>query len=163
MKAVIRWLDRNLEAMLGGTLLAGIVFLITMQVVMRYVFENALSWSEELTLWAFIWFIWLGISYAFKERKHVKVSFFPDLLPKRFSNGLEVVIDVMIIVFLLMMTYQSYKLMSLPYVLTQKSVVLNMPIPVLYASAPIGSLLSVFRIVQHHVKKFSCHPTPVEA
>ncbi|OIN08933.1 TRAP transporter small permease [Oceanisphaera psychrotolerans] len=163
MKAMIRWLDRNLEAMLGGTLLAGIVFLITTQVVMRYVFGNALSWSEELTLWSFIWFIWLGISYAFKERKHVKVTFFPDLLPKKFGNGLEVVIDVMIVIFLLMMTYQSYKLISLPYVLTQQSVVLNMPIPVLYASAPIGSLLSVFRIVQHHVKKFSGHPTPVEA
>ncbi len=66
---MMKWLNDNLEAALGGLLLAGIVILITVQVVMRYVFQNALSWSEELTLWTFIWFIWIGIAYAFKEKK----------------------------------------------------------------------------------------------
>ena len=151
----MKWLNDNLEAALGGALLAGVVLLITVQVIMRYVFQNALSWSEELTLWTFIWFIWIGISYAFKERKHVKVTFFQDLLPIKAKAALEVVIDISVIVFLLIMTYQSYKLISLPYVLSQKSVVLNLPIAILYASAPVGSLLSVFRIIQFYVAKSS--------
>ncbi|MEZ9865125.1 TRAP transporter small permease [Vibrio breoganii] len=163
MKKTIKWMDDHLEAALGSALLAGVVLLITLQVVMRYVFENALSWSEELTLWTFIWFIWFGISYAFKERKHVKVTFFQDLMPKKVKAVMEVVIDIMIIAFLLTMAYQSYKLMSLPYVMSQKSVVLNLPIPLLYASAPVGSLLSVYRIAQHYVKKSCAKPLPVEA
>lgn len=147
---MMKWLNDNLEAALGGALLAAIVLLIMLQVVMRYVFENSLSWSEELTLWSFIWFIWLGISYAFKERKHVKVTFFQDLLPEGFKQKLEVLIDIAIVCFLLIMTYQSYKLITLPYVITQKSVVLNLPIAILYASAPVGSVLSVFRIIQYY-------------
>ncbi|UGA56802.1 TRAP transporter small permease [Vibrio sp. VB16] len=150
---MMKWLNENLEAALGGTLLASIVLLITMQVVMRYVFQNALSWSEELTLWTFIWFIWIGISYAFKERKHVKVTFFQDMLPSKVKRYLEVVIDIVIVCFLLVMVYQSYKLITLPYVLSQKSVVLNIPIAFMYASAPVGSLLSVFRIIQHYTVK----------
>lgn len=157
----MKWLNDNLEAALGGALLAGVVLLITVQVVMRYVFQNALSWSEELTLWTFIWFIWIGISYAFKERKHVKVTFFQDFLPIKAKAALEVVIDISVIVFLLIMTYQSYKLISLPYVLSQKSVVLNLPIAILYASAPVGSLLSVFRIIQFYVAKPAQTSLPV--
>ncbi|MEL0607570.1 TRAP transporter small permease subunit [Vibrio echinoideorum] len=157
----MKWLNDNLEAALGGALLAGVVLLITVQVIMRYVFQNALSWSEELTLWTFIWFIWIGISYAFKERKHVKVTFFQDLLPIKAKAALEVVIDISVIVFLLIMTYQSYKLISLPYVLSQKSVVLNLPIAILYASAPVGSLLSVFRIIQFYVAKPAQTSLPV--
>lgn len=159
---MVKWLDNNLESALGGLLLAGIVILITVQVVMRYVFQNALSWSEELTLWTFIWFIWIGIAYAFKERKHVKVTFFQDLLPPKVKRVLEIMIDVAIIVFLLTMTYQSYKLITLPYVLSQKSVVLNLPIAIMYSSAPVGSLLSVFRIIQFYLVKPTQTPPAVE-
>ncbi|WP_391089841.1 TRAP transporter small permease subunit [Vibrio sp. NH-UV-68] len=159
---MVKWLDDNLESALGGLLLAGIVILITVQVVMRYVFQNALSWSEELTLWTFIWFIWIGIAYAFKERKHVKVTFFQDLLPPKVKRVLEIMIDVAIIVFLLTMTYQSYKLITLPYVLSQKSVVLNLPIAIMYSSAPVGSLLSVFRIIQFYLVKPTQTPPAVE-
>ncbi|WP_117232888.1 TRAP transporter small permease [Vibrio maerlii] len=158
----MKWINENLEAALGAVLLAAIVILITIQVVMRYVFQNALSWSEELTLWTFIWFIWIGIAYAFKERKHVKVTFFQDLLPDNAKRILEVVIDIAIVIFLLTMTYQSYKLITLPYVLSQKSVVLNLPIAIMYASAPVGSLLSVFRIIQFYVVNKTNVSSPVE-
>ncbi|MFM2577371.1 TRAP transporter small permease [Vibrio fortis] len=158
----MKWINENLEAAIGAMLLAAIVILITIQVVMRYVFQNALSWSEELTLWTFIWFIWIGIAYAFKERKHVKVTFFQDLLPDNAKKILEVVIDIAIVIFLLTMTYQSYKLITLPYVLSQKSVVLNLPIAIMYASAPVGSLLSVFRIIQFYVVNKTNMSSPVE-
>lgn len=158
----MKWLNENFEAALGALLLAGIVILITIQVVMRYVFQNALSWSEELTLWTFIWFIWIGIAYAFKERKHVKVTFFQDLLPNKVKKVLEVIIDITIVIFLLVMTYQSYKLITLPYVISQKSVVLNLPIAIMYASAPVGSLLSVFRIIQFYAVNKTKVTSPVE-
>lgn len=159
---MMKWLNDNLEAAIGGLLLMGIVILITVQVVMRYVFQNSLSWSEELTLWTFIWFIWIGIAYAFKERKHVKVTFFQDLLPDNAKKIIEILIDIAIVIFLLTMTYQSYKLITLPYVLSQKSVVLNLPIAIMYASAPVGSLLSVLRIIQFYAVKKANVSSPVE-
>ena len=155
---MLKLLDEKFEAILGAILLAFIVLLISVQVVMRYVFQNSLSWSEELVVWTFIWFIWIGVALAFKERKHVKVTFFQDLLPGKLKYYLEVLVDVLIVVFLLIISYQSFKLMSLPYVLSQNSVVLNTPIVVMYASAPVGALLSVFRIVQFYVVKKNKQP-----
>ncbi|MEH6452138.1 MAG: TRAP transporter small permease [Psychromonas sp.] len=162
MKHVIKWLDEYLEASLGALLLAIIVGLIALQVFMRYVLGNALSWSEELTLWAFIWFIWVGIAYAFKERRHVRVTVFQGFLPEKAANILETVIDVVIIIFLLTITYHSYQLISLPYVASQKSVVLSLPIPMLYASAPFGALLSAFRISQNLISKIKNTNSPIE-
>ncbi len=154
MRDSISWLNRHLESALGSILLAAIVVFISLQVIMRYVVGSALSWSEELTLWTFIWFIWIGISYAFKERRHVKVSFFLDFLPTALKLWVEHLLDAVIILFLLSLAYQSYKLMTLPYVASQTSVVLGLPIPWLYASAPIGSLLSVFRLSQNLIQSF---------
>lgn len=146
---VLSWLDENLEAAFAAALLASIVFFIIAQIFMRYVVGNSLSWTEETILWAFVWFIWIGISYAFKERRHVKVTVFVDFLPDKIKMALEVLIDLLIILFFVILIWQSYKLITLPYVLSQKSVVLNLPISLLYASAPIGALLSVYRVSQN--------------
>jgi TRAP-type C4-dicarboxylate transport system permease small subunit len=91
----------------------------------------------------------VGIAYAFKERRHVKVTFFVGFLSDKAVRVLEVVIDLVIIAFLLTIIYHSYEMITMPYVISQKSVVLNLPIPLLYASAPVGALLSVFRLSQH--------------
>jgi TRAP-type C4-dicarboxylate transport system permease small subunit len=37
----------------------------------------------------------------------------------------------------------------MPFVVNQTSVVLGLPIPILYASAPVGAGLSAIRVVQH--------------
>lgn len=145
----IRWLDENLEACIASSLLALIVLLISVQVFMRYVLGDGLSWTEESILWIFVWFIWVGISYAFKEERHVKVTFLVNFLPQVSKRCVEIFIDILIITFLIILTYQSYKLITLPWVIVQKSVVLNLPIYLLYASAPFGSILSIFRISQN--------------
>ncbi len=146
---ILRWFDEHLESALAAALLAVIVAFISAQIFMRYVFNSPLSWTEEAVLWTFVWFIWIGISYAFKERRHVRVTVFVDLFPQGFKKAVEMSVDVLIVIFFIVLTWHSYKLITLPYVLAQKSVVLNMPIAFLYMSAPVGALLSVFRVSQH--------------
>ena len=61
------------EYLLVGSLVFS-VLLVFLQVVMRTVFKNSLSWSEELARYLFIWQTWLGVSIAFKEDEHIKVT-----------------------------------------------------------------------------------------
>ena len=153
--AFIRWLDRNLEGVLAGTLLAGVVLLISFNVFMRYVLEASLSWGEELTLWIFVWFVWLAASYAFRHRKHVRITVFRNFLGTRGQLWLDIIADLLILVFLVVLVFECVKLMNLPFVVTQKSVVLGLPIPMLYASAPVGAALSLVRVLQHLVANFN--------
>ena len=122
---------------------------------MRYVLESSLSWGEELTLWIFVWFVWLAASYAFRHRKHVRITVFRDFLGTRGQLWLDIIADLLVMVFLAVLVFECFKLMNLPFVVTQKSVVLGLPIPMLYASAPVGAALSFIRVLQHLVINFS--------
>lgn len=63
--------------------LAIMVIVIFSQVVMRYVFNNSLSWSEELARYLFVWFSWMGVSAGLKDNEHLRVEFLAMALKKR--------------------------------------------------------------------------------
>ena len=149
MMKVFHWLDEYLEAGFAALLLAVIVGLISVQVFMRYVMQHSLSWSEELTLWIFVWFIWLATSYAFKRRMHVKVALFHQMLSPKNQLVLDIMTQVLIMGFMLVLIYQCVTLMNMPFVARQTSVVLGMPIQYFYASAPVGASLSLLRLGQN--------------
>ena len=145
----LEWLDANTERLLVAFLLAFIVALIAANVIMRYVFNASLSWAEELTLWTFVWFIWLAVSYAFHTREHIRITVMRDLLPERVRLYLDILVDVLVLGFLVLLAIECIKLIMQPFVASQSSVVLGLPIPIFYASAPVGAALSAFRVVQH--------------
>ena len=147
--SVIKWIDLNAEKALASALLAAIVLLIFGNVFMRYVMNASLSWGEELTLWLFVWFVWIGVSYAFHTGDHVRITVLRDVLSERARLFADVVIALLVLGFLVVLTFECIKLIRMPFVASQTSVVLGLPIPILYASAPVGAGLSAIRVVQH--------------
>nr|WP_217351901.1 TRAP transporter small permease [Ruegeria sp. HKCCD8929] len=139
----------NAEKVLASALLAAIVLLIFGNVFMRYILNASLSWGEELTLWLFVWFVWLGVSYAFHMGDHVRITVLRDVLSERARLYADVVIALLVLGFLIVLTIECIKLIRQPFVASQTSVVLGLPIPILYASAPVGACLSAIRVVQH--------------
>lgn len=53
--------------------------LIFVQVVLRYGFSYSLSWSEELARYLFVWLMWLGVSYAARNRTHLRVTMIREI------------------------------------------------------------------------------------
>lgn len=147
--STIHWVNENAEKTLASILLAAIVLLIFGNVFMRYIMNASLSWGEELTLWLFVWFVWLGVSYAFHTGDHVRITVLRDVLSERARLFADIIIALLVLVFLVMLTIECVKLIMMPFVASQKSVVLGLPIPILYASAPVGAGLSAIRVVQH--------------
>jgi len=150
--SIIKWVDENAEKATASVLLAMIVLLIFLNVFMRYIMDASLSWGEELTLWLFVWFVWLGVSYAFHTGDHVRITALRDLLSARNRLYIDVMIALCVLVFLLVLTFECIKLIMMPFVINQSSVVLGLPIPILYASAPVGAALSSIRVVQQGIR-----------
>ncbi len=145
----LKWLNENAERALASLLLAAIVLLISGNVFMRYIMNASLSWGEELTLWLFVWFVWIGVSYAFHTGEHVRITVLRDILSDRGRLIVDAIVAVLVLGFLIMLTIECIKLIRMPFVASQSSVVLGLPIPILYASAPVGAALSAIRVVQH--------------
>jgi TRAP-type C4-dicarboxylate transport system permease small subunit len=146
---IFQWLDRYLEECLSVILLASIVVLVCVNVTARYVFESSLPWGEELIGWVFIWFIWVAVSYVFRLDGHIEITLLRDFLLPKWRRSLHLFIQLTTVVFLLVISFYCVDLILNPMVRNQVSVVLQMPIPVYYASAPFGAILGAVRVLQN--------------
>ncbi len=71
----------KLEEIIIIAMFAIMVIVIFAQVIMRYVFNDSLYWSEELGKFIFVWISWLGISLGEREGEHIKIT----MLTSKFS------------------------------------------------------------------------------
>ncbi|MFU0833367.1 MAG: TRAP transporter small permease protein [Oscillospiraceae bacterium] len=99
MKKVTKWLNEKLEVTLCICLMSIMTLAIFLQVIMRYVFNNSLSWSEELARYTFIWLIYLGISYGCQLMKHIKIDASLKLFPKKARKYIVIVGDICFLAF----------------------------------------------------------------
>jgi TRAP-type transport system small permease protein len=71
------WLDRATAAycklleLLLVVLLAAMVLMVFGNVVLRYGFNSGITFSEELSRWAFVWMTFLGAIIALKDNGHL--------------------------------------------------------------------------------------------
>src|SRR5699024_12877416 len=72
---VYKHLDDHIETYLSTILLLIISVLCIIQVVMRYIFNESLTWSEDIARYAFAWFVYTSAAYAVRYLRHVKFSF----------------------------------------------------------------------------------------
>ncbi len=83
------WLDKAAAAycklleLLLVLLLAAMVAMVFGNVVLRYGFNSGITFSEELSRWAFVWLIFLGAVIAIKDSGHLGT----DMLVGRLGRG----------------------------------------------------------------------------
>lgn len=64
-------------------LLAGMVVVVSMQVASRYLLNVSLIWSEEVARLFFISLVFVGTAVLARQRQHLTVTIFVDMLPDR--------------------------------------------------------------------------------
>ncbi len=74
MEAGLRQAATWFLSRLIGILVAGLVCLAFAQVVLRYLFNSAVLWVEEVSVMALIWLAWTGIVYLWLTRSHIAVD-----------------------------------------------------------------------------------------
>jgi TRAP-type C4-dicarboxylate transport system permease small subunit len=109
---------------------------------MRYAFNSAPSWSEELVRFLFIWCSFVAAAIGVREHIHVGVDVFVNLLPKKLIPLTEIVVNLGIMVFSGYMIYYGWDVT----VMTQRqpSPALGLPMSWVYLSVPVMGLLLIF-------------------
>lgn len=90
----------------------GMVAVIFLQIIMRYVFNDSLTWSEELGKFIFVWISWLGISIGQRRNEHIKITMLTDKLPPRAQKITAVLADVILILILAVTIYYGILLVQ---------------------------------------------------
>ena len=102
-----KFLERRLEEVIAGTcvmIMCGMVFL---HVVLRYLFNTPISWSDEIAQYMMVWSVYLSVSWAVRERAHIRVMNFINLFPKSVQVGLTILSDFIWFLLGVFLTWQS--------------------------------------------------------
>lgn len=148
-------LDEYIETYLATVALVIFTTLVIVQVVMRYIFNSPLTWSEEIARFALAWFVFLSGSYAVKFQRHVKFSVIVDLIGKRVpivKRIIQIIVFVLWLAFLLFILYLSTQSVIKQFHTGQISAGAQLPMYLVYIGLPLGFFLMSFRVVQHLVR-----------
>ncbi|KZE38836.1 C4-dicarboxylate ABC transporter permease [Bhargavaea cecembensis] len=144
-------LARFEEIILVSTLVL-MVLLIFSQVVGRYLFQSAPSWTEELARYIHIFQVWIGASYAVKLRQHIRVEAFITRLsgtPRKILETISTLIWFLLALFLAVM---GTKLVMMSIEFGQVSPAMQLPIWIPFLAIPLGSAGMVFRLAQRFIE-----------
>jgi TRAP-type C4-dicarboxylate transport system permease small subunit len=153
LRSTLKWLDDYLEIGICVVLLIFMTSLIFVQVIMRYVFSNSLTWSEELARYVFIWLIYLGISYSCKEIKHIKIESALYLFPKSWRTVVTIVGDVLLTLFAVFIVYRGLGIVKFQSI--SRSAALNIPMSYIYSAPVVGFFLVIIRQTQTIVHRIA--------
>ncbi|MDR1943286.1 MAG: TRAP transporter small permease [Synergistaceae bacterium] len=145
----------NLDEYVLMTMLAFSTTLIFLQVVMRYVFRDSLSWSEELARYMYVWQTWVASSYAVKRGRHLRITSLADKAPGRFRVVIEIGVLLLWLAFSIFLCCLSVSLCRMIFNQGQTSTAMGVPMWIAYLAVPIGTVLMSFRLVQQLVINFS--------
>lgn len=149
--------DRTLEAIeqwiiipLLACLLAFITVGVFIQVVMRYVFATSFLWGEELSLFAFIWSVFLGAVVGVRRRIHLGFDFLPELLTGRWAVAQRLVINLSIlaVALLLLLEGWTFALLSVQRLSPALGISLFVPTLVIPISGGLMSLIALRDLAQ---------------
>lgn len=145
----MRKLNEYLEEVILVILLVCMIFILGLQIVLRYVFKNSLSWSEELVRYMFVWSTFIGIPYCIKNNTSIRVNQFKTAMPIKVQNILSYVDKFIMFILFLIMAVFSIDIVNSSFVSGQSSAAMGIPYWLIQISVPIGSVLSLIRIVQN--------------
>ena len=132
-----------------------LVIITAIQVVMRYVFHQSLTWVEELGGIAMIYITYCGAAMATINNSNTRIDFFIKQLPKPVYRAFEVFDDCVCIAFLIVLSRYAWKMIGKN--LHTLSTAMKLPIAVNYVGEMIGCLLMIaFYLIHLYIDIQKC-------
>jgi TRAP-type C4-dicarboxylate transport system permease small subunit len=170
-KTILKFLD-NLESYVCQILLVFFVCLLFLQIVLRlvfglfhflsgyiavfehYPFPASIPWGEELSRMAFVWFVFLGATYAARLAAHNRVTFQFKIFPKIVGDISTIVSDLVWIVFNCVIIYYSIRVIKEGFEFPEYSPTLDWVMAYIFMIFPIAFSLMTIRIIQVNIMKY---------
>ena len=146
---MLKAIDDYLEETILIILLIIMTVVMGIQIVSRYVFQNSLTWSEELVRYIFVWSAFLGVPFCIKHGLSIKVDQFRNLFPIPLQKALMYIDKIIIFLLFLVLFIYSFKVVRATYLSGQTSPAMQLPMWIVQISVTVSSLLSMIRSIQN--------------
>lgn len=144
----LKWLDKNFELLVLAIFLIIMSILSFANVILRYCFHHALSWSDEVSCYCLALSAFFSLPCAIRMGSSIKVDTFTSMLPKKIQKILELVCSVGMIGFLAFLLKGTIEITRNAAKINQASPALRIPLAYLYGIMAFSIVLAIFRYIQ---------------
>src|SRR3712207_4835011 len=102
ISAIAEAVTRVVNAVLGG-LIAVIVVITVAAVWWRYALNSPIAWTEQVSNMLFVWIVFLGAAVLYRQKLHIGVDMFVNMLPARFKDVAFWAIEICNILFVIVL------------------------------------------------------------
>ena len=139
---LIGFINKNIAAI---GISAGVAIAFT-NVIARYFFDASLTWAAELTTYFFLWSIFFGAAYCFKQDAHISIDILLKKVSPMTAKVLMLISHSITFVFLAAISYYGYEYLLLVHELDETSIDLGIPMWVIYLVIPVSFAFGAFRL-----------------
>jgi TRAP-type C4-dicarboxylate transport system permease small subunit len=154
-----RGLQRIAEAFLVMLVVAMTIACVA-QVIWRYLFDDPLTWSEELARYLFIWIGYLSAWLAWKHRAHIALDAVSYLNRPQLERACARIVEVLVLAFCIYTFHVNFTLLALTH--SQPSAVLEIPMSYIYAGYSAMAALISLDIIFGWLYSGTLRPAPAE-
>ncbi|NGN97604.1 TRAP transporter small permease [Grimontia kaedaensis] len=144
---MFRFLEKYFEPTVIVASLVTIIITVFADVIARFAFSTSIVVANEIARLCFVYLIYFGISYAIREHRHMRVTFFVDKFPSQFKRLILFVSESIFLVY-------SVTVCVLGVEITQQAIArgktlsaTQWPTSILYAAIIFSGLLCSLRLL----------------
>lgn len=115
------------------------------QVLFRFVLNQPLAWTEELSRYCLVWITFLGSAFAMSKKAHIGMEILVDKSPVVLKKVFISLAAIVCVGFFFIMIQQGYALSSRS--MSQLSPVLRIPMGYVYAVIPLSGVILIINLV----------------
>lgn len=126
------------------------LFIVFMQVILRYFVGSSMSGSEEAARYILFFLVLFGTSICVYDKTHLSIEYFQDKLSRSFKIISNLVISVSIVLASLIFIYYGWELATRS--MNQTTPSLQIPRGWIFMAFPVAGFLMFYFQVQHFIK-----------
>ncbi|WP_432403117.1 TRAP transporter small permease [Wukongibacter sp. M2B1] len=128
MKKLFKPMDKLFEGVTFFCVLA-MILVVLLQVFSRFALPKAPSWTEELSRILFITSVAFAAPIGMKKGEFVRVDTITSLLPRTLKKILELIVDIAVFAFIMMVAYHAIDFIKLGTIQRSPSLGVPMSLP----------------------------------
>jgi TRAP-type C4-dicarboxylate transport system permease small subunit len=142
---LLRKFIKNFDLILASTAFCLSIVIITINVLLRYVFSKPIVEAEELSALGFVWIIFVGAAAVYRQHGNISIDVLINIFPLNIYKIFTLVTRLILLVVNLYVTYLAFGLFESGWEKT--TFVLRLPYTFFYVAIFLGyGLMSIYAI-----------------
>lgn len=127
-------------------ILSAMGLILGLNITMRFLFDNPISWSNAVTRYAYIYIVLLGTAISYVEGSHAQIDFIHAAAPKKIQGVFDMIhyLSMMFLCGILIIFGIKHVITMWP---VHSPVVKGLSIGIVYLSVPVSAAVILFFLI----------------